>query len=101
MRTNKEDERAFTVEIGKLRVLSTELRKEEHDKFINWIDVNPMRDGSVSQVLTIVLPTRGCKFALAWHGGCTMCSLPSDNPRNPSESFVKSFAERCLTICNR
>lgn len=98
VRANKEDERSFTMEIGKLRVLSNRTRKEEHDKFINWVDKNHMKDGSTSDALTMVLPTKGCKYAMAWHGGCSMCTLPTDNPLNPSDEFVRSFPDRALKL---
>ncbi len=98
MRANKDDEKAFTTEISKLRIISTRTRNEFHDKLINWVDTNYMLDASTADVLTFVLPTRGCKYALAWHGGCTMCTLPTDNPLNPTDELIESFPERAMRI---
>lgn len=98
MRADKKDERLFTAEISKLRVLSNKTRKEYHDKFINWIDMAHLRDGTQTEALTMVLPTRGCKYATAWHGGCTMCTLPNDNPLKPTDELINSFPERAFQL---
>ncbi|MHA2099979.1 MAG: hypothetical protein ACW99A_14975, partial [Candidatus Kariarchaeaceae archaeon] len=67
-----------------LRVISNAMRKKSHEKIVSWIDNHPMNEGSVGKALTFVLPTKGCKYAMANHGGCSMCTLPMDNPLDPS-----------------
>ncbi|MCY3414073.1 MAG: archaeosine biosynthesis radical SAM protein RaSEA [Candidatus Heimdallarchaeota archaeon] len=98
MRANKNDERAFTSELIRLRDFSNTLRNDFHDKIINWIDANPLDDGTITEALTMVLPTKGCKYALAWHGGCSMCTLPTDNPLNPTDALLQSLPDRCLEL---
>ncbi|MHA2503877.1 MAG: archaeosine biosynthesis radical SAM protein RaSEA [Candidatus Kariarchaeaceae archaeon] len=97
-RADPEKERVFTVEIGKLRILSNEMRKEQHERIINWVDESPFRDGSSGKSLTFVLPTRGCKYAMAKHGGCSMCTLPMDNPLNPTTESLYQLPERTWEI---
>lgn len=93
MRTTELNDRPFTRLLGELRVISNEMRQINHKKIINWTDYSPMRDGSVAEALVMVLPTAGCKYALAKHGGCSMCTLPMDNPLRPSEETIKAFPE--------
>lgn len=81
-----------------LRVVSNEKRKQTHNKIINWIDEHPKLDGTVGKALTYVLPTKGCKYAMAKHGGCSMCTLPMDNPLEPTEDDIASLPKRALEI---
>ncbi|OLS21095.1 MAG: hypothetical protein HeimC2_34710 [Candidatus Heimdallarchaeota archaeon LC_2] len=81
-----------------LRVISNDQRKINHDKIISWIDDHPNPDGSVSKALTYVLPTKGCKYAMAKHGGCSMCTLPMDNPLEPTEEEISILPQRSLEI---
>ncbi|MDH5401994.1 MAG: archaeosine biosynthesis radical SAM protein RaSEA [Candidatus Heimdallarchaeota archaeon] len=90
----------FTSFIGELRVKSNQERKLHHDKIINWIDEYPMKDGKRGLALTMILPTKGCKYAMAKHGGCSMCTLPMDNPLQPTETLIKSLPQRCVDIFN-
>jgi radical SAM enzyme (TIGR01210 family) len=83
-----------------LRVISNEMRMQSHEKIINWIDDHPIADGSVGKALTYVLPTRGCKYAMAKHGGCSMCTLPMDNPLEPSMDLINDLPRRILEIFN-
>ena len=82
-----------------LRVLSNEYRQQEHEKIINWVDLMYTPNGP-SEALTMVLPTKGCKYATANHGGCSMCTLPTDNPLQPSQALIQSLPERAWEIFN-
>lgn len=97
MRADKSKAKAFTVEIGRLRIISDQQRKE-HTKIISWVDSHYLPDGRVVNALAMVLPTRACKYARAKHGGCSFCTLPSDNPYNPSEEDLKLIPENALHI---
>ena len=66
------------------------MRQVSHEKIINWIDDHPNPDGTIGKALTYVLPTRGCKYAMAKHGGCSMCTLPMDNPLEPSTELIQT-----------
>ncbi|MFV2013941.1 MAG: archaeosine biosynthesis radical SAM protein RaSEA [Candidatus Heimdallarchaeota archaeon] len=76
-----------------LRVISNEMRQISHEKIINWIDDHSNLDGTIGKALTFVLPTRGCKYAMAKHGGCSMCTLPMDNPLEPSADFIQTLPQ--------
>ena len=105
MRAKAENERIFTVEIGKLRVMSNQMREQMHQHIINWVDESPFLedDGSITSglSLTMVLPTKGCKYAMADHGGCSMCTLPMDNPLNPTDEAIHSLPERTWELFNQ
>ncbi len=100
MRANNEDAKAYTEYIGKLRVISDATRTE-HDKIINWIDGHKFKDGSTGSSIAFVLPTRACKYARASHGGCSFCTLPTDNPWSPSDELLAALADRCVEIFRR
>ena len=100
MRANKEDSKAFTIEIGNLRVISDSTRKD-HDKIINWIDGHKFKDGSTGKSIAFILPTKACKYARASHGGCSFCTLPTDNPWNPSDELLNALPDRCVEIFER
>ncbi len=99
------NDRIFTTELLKLRIESNKLRSESHDHIINWVDNSPFKNSKGTIVpgksLTFVLPTKGCKYAMAKHGGCSMCTLPMDNPLNPSSQIIDSLPERTLEIFNK
>ena len=99
------NDRIFTTELLKLRIESNKLRSESHDHIINWVDNSPFKNSKGTIVpgksLTFVLPTKGCKYAMAKHGGCSMCTLPMDNPLNPSSQVIDSLPERTLEIFNK
>ena len=97
MRANQKDAKSFTVEIGKLRVISDSTRKE-HNRIINWIDGHYFVNGTVGESLAFVLPTRACKYARAKHGGCSFCTLPTDNPWNPEAQMIEELPKRCAEI---
>lgn len=101
MRADESKSKIYTQEVGKLRIYSTTLRKEYHDKIINWVDQVLLPDGTTGEALTFVLPTRGCKYATASHGGCTMCTLPTDNPLAPTMELLNSLPKRALEIFNK
>lgn len=83
-----------------LRVISNDMRQVRHEKIINWIDDHPNPDGTIGKALTFVLPTRGCKYAMAKHGGCSMCTLPMDNPLEPTKELIQTLPERTMKIFN-
>lgn len=97
MRANPKHEKMFTQEICRLRILSDQERVE-HQRITNWIDKHYYADGSVGHSLAMVLPTRACKYARAKHGGCSFCTLPSDNPLNPTEEQLHDLPRRALEI---
>ncbi len=88
----------FKEKLYSLRVISNDQRKISHSKIISWIDEHHNPDGSVSKALTYVLPTKGCKYAMAKHGGCSMCTLPMDNPLKPTEDEISNLPQRSLEI---
>ncbi len=98
MRATLHDADEFISEIIRLRNISNSQRQEFHDKIIHWVDKVPLLNGGIGESLTFVLPTKGCKYALAKHGGCTMCTLPNDNPMNPTKELLDSLPERTMEI---
>ncbi len=98
MRADRTKERIFSQEIFRIRLKANEERKEKLGKIIQWVDDYPMKDGSVSQALVFVLPTKGCKYSLAKHGGCSMCPLPLDNPWDPSDELIHSLPDKLWQI---
>lgn len=88
----------FKEKLFSLRVISNDQRKISHTKIISWIDEHHNRDGSVSKALTYVLPTKGCKYAMAKHGGCSMCTLPMDNPLKPTDDEISKLPQRSFEI---
>ena len=107
MRADPTKAKSFTVEIGRLRVLSDQKRKE-HTKIVSWVDRHYLPNGREVNAIAMVLPTRACKYARAKHGGCSFCTLPSDNPYNPTtedlrkipENALRTFLERKKTVEN-
>ncbi|MHA2250581.1 MAG: archaeosine biosynthesis radical SAM protein RaSEA [Candidatus Kariarchaeaceae archaeon] len=98
MRADPSKKKIFTKELYTLRVLSNQQRKDETTRMINWVDEYSSTDGNRRKALVFVLPTKGCKYALGKHGGCSMCTLPMDNPMNPSEESISSLPERTWEI---
>jgi archaeosine synthase beta-subunit len=96
-RANPEHVKIITQEIGKLRLLS-DSERVEHQNIINWVDKHYFANGSIGHSLAMVLPTRACKYARAKHGGCSFCTLPSDNPLNPTDEQLKLLPNRTLEI---
>ncbi len=93
MRASPEKAKAFTVEIGRLRVISDSHREKQHTKITSWVDNHILPDGTMGKAIAMVLPTRACKYARAKHGGCSFCTLPSDNPLNPSDEDLKRIPD--------
>ena len=97
MRASEKGVKSFRVEIGKLRVISDSTRKE-HNRIVSWIDAHYFTTGTTGESLAFILPTKACKYARAKHGGCSFCTLPTDNPWNPDERMIEELPERCVEI---
>ncbi|MHA2092174.1 MAG: archaeosine biosynthesis radical SAM protein RaSEA [Candidatus Kariarchaeaceae archaeon] len=98
MRADPTKEKSFTTELYRLRVLSNEMRKQEMTRIINWMDRYPSLEGEEAMAIVFILPTKGCKYALAKHGGCSMCTLPMDNPLAPTDESINALPERVWQI---
>ncbi len=100
MRADFTKSKLITQKIGTLRVLSDQTRKE-HERIINWKDQHYFGNGKQGSSLAMVLPTRACKYARAKHGGCSFCTLPTDNPYNPTEEMIKRIPSHAIEIFQR
>ena len=96
----KRDSKYLTKYIGKLRIISDATRKE-HSNITNWIDEHHFRNKENGLALAFVLPTKGCKYARAKHGGCSFCTLPTDNPLAPSKEDISNLPSRCVEIFHK
>ncbi len=47
----------------------------------SWLEVKESPFGKKTAVITIILSTRGCTWAIAPQGGCTMCGYVNDSSR--------------------
>ncbi len=47
----------------------------------SWLEVKESPFGKKTSVITIILSTRGCTWAIAPQGGCTMCGYVNDSYR--------------------
>ncbi len=47
----------------------------------SWLEVKTSPFGKKTSIITIILSTRGCTWAIAPQGGCTMCGYVNDSSR--------------------
>lgn len=97
MNLENQAKQAFRNELQQLRVLLDGTRSE-HQKIIKWIDGHYFASGKVGKAVAFVLPTRACKYARAGHGGCSFCTLPTDNPMDPSLEDLQQLPERAYEL---
>ena len=89
--------KVFKEEIGRIRAQATTKRKHDF-KIRAWLEGAPLPNGGKGTSLTFVLPTRGCKFAEAKHGGCSMCGYPNENPLDPPLQYLETLPEKTMEI---
>ncbi|MFW9777312.1 MAG: archaeosine biosynthesis radical SAM protein RaSEA [Candidatus Heimdallarchaeota archaeon] len=81
--------------ITKLRHEYLALQKEDaHQKL--W---DKFEKGPGFNTLTVVIPTRGCSWALSGNGGCSMCGYVNDSSRDqpiPSERILRNIRNQLL-----
>ena len=70
------------------------LENREHTrKIVNWVEDHRLASGA-GKALVLILPTRGCSWALSKSGGCSICGYIYDNPQEPDyDNIVSSFKE--------
>jgi radical SAM enzyme (TIGR01210 family) len=90
MKINK----AFTEEILKIRESSLPSRKHSR-KVTHWIEKHRLRSGK-GKALVLILPTRGCSWALSKSGGCSICGYIYDNPQKADFDMMLSSVQNIL-----
>jgi radical SAM enzyme (TIGR01210 family) len=70
------------------------LKEREHSrKVVNWVEDHRLPSGA-GKALVLILPTRGCSWALSQSGGCSICGYIYDNPLEPDyDLMLSSFKE--------
>ncbi len=70
------------------------LKERDHSrKIVNWVEDHRLLSGA-GKALVLILPTRGCSWALSKSGGCSICGYIYDNPQQPDyDLMLKSFKE--------
>ncbi|MHA1199067.1 MAG: archaeosine biosynthesis radical SAM protein RaSEA [Candidatus Heimdallarchaeaceae archaeon] len=70
------------------------LKERQHSrKIVNWVEDHRLPTGA-GKALVLILPTRGCSWALSKSGGCSICGYIYDNPLQPDyDIMLNSFKE--------
>ncbi|TFG08611.1 TIGR01210 family radical SAM protein, partial [Candidatus Heimdallarchaeota archaeon] len=70
------------------------LKEREHSRrIVNWVEDHRLASGA-GKALVLILPTRGCSWALSKSGGCSICGYIYDNPQQPDyDHMITSFKE--------
>lgn len=70
------------------------LEEREHSRrIVNWVEDHRLASG-IGKALVLILPTRGCSWALSKSGGCSICGYIYDNPQQPDYNImITSFKE--------
>ncbi|MCE7741266.1 MAG: archaeosine biosynthesis radical SAM protein RaSEA [Candidatus Heimdallarchaeota archaeon] len=70
------------------------LKERQHSrKIVNWVEDHRLPTGA-GKALVLILPTRGCSWALSKSGGCSICGYIYDNPLQPDyDIMLHSFKE--------
>lgn len=90
MKINK----ALAEEIQKIRVTTLATRKHSR-KVTHWTENHRLRSGK-GTALVFILPTRGCSWALAKSGGCSICGYIYDNPQESNFDLIVSSIKNTL-----
>jgi len=72
----------------------SKIKKKEGLSFKNWVKNDRLLKG-VGKALTIILPTKGCSWALSKSGGCSMCGYINDAVKYG----VKSVCDSEKLVC--
>ena len=75
-------------------IRESSLKEREHSRrIVNWVEDHRLPSGA-GKALVLILPTRGCSWALSKSGGCSICGYIYDNPQEPNyEAMLQSFKE--------
>jgi radical SAM enzyme (TIGR01210 family) len=75
-------------------IRESSLKEREHSRrIVNWVEDYRLPSGA-GKALVLILPTRGCSWALSKSGGCSICGYIYDNPQEPNyDSMLQSFKE--------
>ena len=70
------------------------LEEREHSrKIVSWVEDHRLITGA-GKALVLILPTKGCSWALSGSGGCSICGYIYDNPQQPNyDDMLISFKE--------
>ncbi len=70
------------------------LEEREHSrKIVSWVEDHRLITGA-GKALVLILPTKGCSWALSESGGCSICGYIYDNPQQPNyDDMLTSFKE--------
>ena len=94
MKINK----SLAEEILKIRESTLPTRKHSR-KVTHWEEDHRLRSGK-GKALVFILPTKGCSWALAKSGGCSICGYIYDNPQesdfNSIVSTIKNMLRRTI-----
>lgn len=69
------------------------VERQHSRKVVHWVEDHRLASGA-GKALVLILPTRGCSWALSKSGGCSVCGYIYDNPQEPDFEMIKnSFRE--------
>jgi len=84
----------YTEEILKIRESSLPSRKHSR-KVTHWVEKHRLRSGT-GEALVLILPTRGCSWALSRSGGCSICGYIYDNPQEADFDIMLTSVQNIL-----
>ncbi|MCG3226244.1 MAG: archaeosine biosynthesis radical SAM protein RaSEA [Candidatus Heimdallarchaeota archaeon] len=90
MKINK----SLAEEILKIRESTLPSRKHSR-KVTHWKENHRLRSGK-GEALVFILPTKGCSWALAKSGGCSICGYIYDNPQESDFDMMVSSIKNTL-----
>ncbi len=86
--------KALAEEIQRIRATALTTRKHSR-KVTHWTENHRLRSGK-GTALVFILPTRGCSWALAKSGGCSICGYIYDNPQESNFDLIVSSIKNIL-----
>ncbi len=90
MKINK----SLAEEILKIRESTLPTRRHSR-KVTHWKEDHRLRSGK-GEALVFILPTKGCSWALAKSGGCSICGYIYDNPQESDFDMMVSSIKNSL-----
>lgn len=71
------------------------LDREHSRKVVYWVEDHRLRSGP-GKAVVLILPTKGCSWALSKSGGCSICGYIYDNPQQPDFAKILESLQEIL-----